>query len=127
MVARKSAAAKTPPAAKKATVPARRAPRKPAAAVVTTVAAAVRQDLARLAKIDPVLASSGLALSAVALAREIDGFENSATSKSMCARALLETMDRLRELTPVAQEKDDLDDLGARRAARLARRATPAG
>ena len=69
----------------------------------------------------------GLAMAALALAREIDSPTNSATSKSMCARSLLDTLDRLRELTPPAQEADGLDDLARRRMARRAGSAGPTG
>lgn len=55
---------------------------------------------------------------ALALAREIDG-ENSATSKSMCAGQLRDTLDRLRELTPADEEADALDELASRRDARV--------
>lgn len=85
-----------------------------------TVVGAVEQDLRELARRDKTLATSGLAASALALAREIDKPKNSATSKSMCARALLDTLGRLRELAPVEQEADSLDDLTARRIARVA-------
>jgi hypothetical protein len=53
------------------------------------------------------------------MAREIDSSGNSATSKSMCARVLAEVMAELRGLTPAEEESDALDDLSARRAARL--------
>lgn len=76
-------------------------------------------DLADLARKDARLAASGLAASAMALAREMDSSENSATSKSMCAGRLLDTLDRLRELAPREREKDALDDLAARRAKRV--------
>ena len=75
----------------------------------------------------PLAARSGLAMAALALAREIDAPTNSATSKSMCARSLLDTLDRLRELTPPAQEADGLDDLARRRLARRAGSAAPEG
>lgn len=78
---------------------------------------AVESDLKRLAKRDPVLASSALAATALALAAEIDG-DNSATSKSMCARALNETLKELWEQAPPTEESDGLDDLAARRAKR---------
>lgn len=55
----------------------------------------------------------------VAMARELDTPGNSATSKSMCAKALLDLTDRVRELMPPEQESDALDDLLGRRAARL--------
>jgi uncharacterized tellurite resistance protein B-like protein len=84
------------------------------------VTQAVDRDLARLAKRSPEVADSALAASARALARELDS-QTSATSKSMCARALLETLDRLRELAPAEHKVDRLDELATRRTARLAR------
>ncbi len=69
---------------------------------------------------DSDLADSALAASAVALAYEIANPYNSATSKSMCAREMRDTLDRLRELAPEERKADDLDDLAARRAKRLA-------
>jgi hypothetical protein len=88
-----------------------------------TVVASVKRDLAALAKLDPDLAQSALAASALVLARQLDNSKTSATSKSMCARTLLDTLDRLRELAPEEQEDDQLDQLSARRAARIAGRA----
>jgi hypothetical protein len=87
------------------------------------VAAAVQRDIDKIAKADPALAESALAASALALAREIDSSRNSATSKSMCARALLETLDRMRELMPAEETSDGIDELGAKRATRRARSA----
>lgn len=81
---------------------------------------AVRSDLAEIALRDERLAGSALAASAVALAREIDDPGNSATSKSMCAKALLETLDRLRSLAPQEEANDKLDELATRRSARVA-------
>jgi hypothetical protein len=69
---------------------------------------------------DEVVAGSALAASALVLAAELDSPGNSATAKSMCARALREALDRLRELVPVEGEEDELDGLRARRAARIA-------
>lgn len=83
-----------------------------------SVVASVERDLAEIAKRDQALADSALAASVRALAREIDDPDNSATSKSMCARALLDTLDRLRELVPDEGEADGVDDLTARRDAR---------
>lgn len=80
---------------------------------------AVLRDLSDVAERDPRLAESTLAMSALSLAREMDS-ESSATSKSMCARALLETMNRLLELAPPAREGDGIDDLSARRKKRIA-------
>lgn len=92
----------------------------PARKPTKTIAAAVERDLEDIAKRDKRLAESTLAMSALRLAREMDSAENSATSKSMCAKALLDTMDRLRELAPEEQHADQVDDLAQRRAERLA-------
>lgn len=82
-----------------------------------SVEAAVERDLKRLPQ---ELAESALAASALAMAREIDCYENSATSKSMCQGRLQDALRELRELAPPTEEVDQLDDLSARRAARLA-------
>ncbi len=84
-------------------------------AFVVTVAEAVERELVELAKRDKAVAESALGASAMVLAREMDTVGNSATSKSMCARALLETMNRLNELAPEAIAGDKLDDLAKRR------------
>lgn len=89
------------------------------------VVSAVEADLRELGKRDPKLARSAQAAAALALARELDD-ENSATSKSMCAKALNETMDRLRELAPPERKKDGIDELSARRTKRLERSAAAA-
>jgi hypothetical protein len=82
--------------------------------------AAVERDLAALAERDEDLASSALAATATALAKEIDKPKNSATSKSMCARALADTLRELRELAPPKREDDAIDRLSAGRVLRLA-------
>lgn len=79
-----------------------------------TVVAAVKRDIDALAKRDPKLATSGLAALALSLAKEMDA-KNSATSKSMCARALAETLASLEELAPAAPMKDAVDEIAARR------------
>lgn len=86
----------------------------------TDIIDAVERDLAAIRAADAELAESALAALAVSLAREIAHPGNSATSKSMCARTLLDTMNQLRDLAPAKEEGDGLDDLSARRAARLA-------
>jgi hypothetical protein len=65
-----------------------------------------------LQKLPQELQDSAIAASALALARELDS-PNSATSKSMCARAHLEIMDRLRELAPPEETSDAVDDIVA--------------
>lgn len=92
-----------------------------------TVSAAVERDLAVLAERDAELAESGLAASALALAATLDHPGNSATSKSMCAKALLDTLDRLRDLAPEKKENDGIDELRTRRSARLDRGAAATG
>ena len=81
------------------------------------VARAVARDLERM---PAELSTSGLAALCVALAREIDKPENSATSKSMCASALRESLAQLRALLTTDEEDDELDDLTRRREARRA-------
>lgn len=83
-----------------------------------TVVDALTEELAELAERAPELARSTLAASAFALARAMDG-NNSATSKSQCARSLIETLDRLYELAPEApQEETELDRIRRKRAER---------
>jgi hypothetical protein len=86
----------------------------------TGVVEAVERDIAEISRLDQGLAESGLAATAVALAYEIENPYNSATSKSMCARALTDALAELRALAPAEEEKDGLDDLTKRRQARLA-------
>lgn len=83
---------------------------------------ATKRDLEKLPE---ELAESSLGASALALARELDS-GSSATSKSMCAKAHLEIMDRLRELAPPEETRDELDEISARRAARIAARGSSA-
>ena len=85
------------------------------------VEAAVRRDLAGIEKTKggKGLSRSGLAKSALVLARELDDRFNSATAKASCARALLATFEQLRELAGFAPEKsegggDALDKLSAK-------------
>jgi len=85
---------------------------------------ATEAELETIAKRNPALADSALAASAVALAYEIQNPYNSATSKSMCARELRETMAKLRELAPEAEGEDGIDELGTRREARRRRAAS---
>lgn len=124
MAARKAPArkpARKTPTRKPAAKSARKAPSKTRSAKpkpALKVFAAVERDIAEIAKRDKRLAESGLAAAALALARELDKPKNSATSKSMCAKALRETLDRLRELTPPERTMDGIDDLAAKRATR---------
>lgn len=86
----------------------------------------VLHDIEELAERDEGLAASALAASALQLAFEMANPYNSATSKAMCAKALAEAMDRLRELAPPKKERDRVDDLAERRRSRRANRGTDA-
>lgn len=79
---------------------------------------AVLRDLDAIRARDEDLADSALAATALALASEIDNEDNSATSKSMCAKALAEIMRELRDLAPPELKEDALVDLNARRSTR---------
>lgn len=84
-------------------------------AVDMSMVAAVGRDLDRL---PPNLASSGLAATALHLARTLDAGRG---SPSECAKALTDVLMKLHELAPPEQEKTKLDELRARRASRAAR------
>lgn len=73
-----------------------------------------------LAKLPPDLADSALAGSALVMAEALDNPKASFTAKSMCQNRMQEALDRLRELAPPEEKRDDLDDIAARRALRLA-------
>lgn len=88
-----------------------------------TVVSAVEHELAALRKADPALAEGALALTARKMAEQLDADGGvSATAKSMCAKVLIEAMERLRQLAPVVEEADSLDELASRRITRLAAR-----
>lgn len=93
----------------------------------TSVLTAVERDLEAIRKRDRQLADSALAATAMQLAYELEHPFNSATSKSMCAARLIETMERLRELAPEAEKEDKLDELSARRSARRERKSAAKG
>ena len=65
------------------------------------------------------LARSGLAAAALALAREMDASETSATAVAACSRSLVQVQRELRALAPAVEEVDALDELKARREARV--------
>lgn len=95
------------------------------AAKRTAVVEAAERDVDSIRDRDRELGDSALAASAVALAFEIEHPYNSATSKSMCAREMRDTLDRLRELAPEQeQDADGLDELAKERARRRAGSAT---
>jgi hypothetical protein len=84
-----------------------------------TVVEGVTRDLAAL---PGDLASSGLALSALQLAREMDGDAPTA-AKAAAGRALARALKELRELKPAATN-DVFDALAERRRAKLAEAAS---
>jgi hypothetical protein len=82
---------------------------------------AVETDLGQLR-----LKGSALGATALALARELDNSETPASAKATCARALIRSFEKVRELTPsseptkkpAAKKGDKVDDLASRRADR---------
>jgi hypothetical protein len=76
---------------------------------------AVERDLADIRKRDPELAESALATAALRMAYELENPFNSATSKSQCAKALKEIVDRLRELAPEKEEEGEVEALKKQR------------
>ena len=111
---RKTSAAAAPRARGKTTT-------RPKGKTELTVEAAVKNDIERIANLDDALAGGVLAANALALAREMDKPKNSATSKSMVARTLNETMEKLRTLVPEEPAADEVDELAKRRSERRAR------
>lgn len=88
------------------------------------VTAAVKRDLAALG--DPDLKTSALAATALELAAQMDDSQNSATSKSMCAKSLADVLERLRELAPPRAIPSPLSRVRARRDERVAKPAKAA-
>jgi hypothetical protein len=78
---------------------------------VVSVEAAVTRELERMGDEWP---ESVLGASALSLAALMDDNENSATSRSMVAKELRETMAQLRALAP-QKEANPVDDLRERR------------
>jgi hypothetical protein len=75
-----------------------------------SVASSVRADLKEAEKNHKGISKSGLAATLLELARQMDD-DNSATSKSMCAKALFEGLDRLREAAPPLPDANPLADI----------------
>jgi hypothetical protein len=92
-------------------------PKPPRARRAGPVTRGVRADLAKMPE---ELRESGLAALAVELAMCLDDGRSSTTSKASCARELAHVLTELRGLAPVEPEADQLDDLTARRRARIA-------
>lgn len=81
---------------------------------------AVERDLEVIRQHAPGLADSATAATALRMAYELENPYTSATAKSMCARSLLQAVDRLLELAPEEGGEDGLDALAARIAKRRA-------
>ena len=85
--------------------------------MIESVEEAVRADVAGLGELPA--GAWGLVASALRLGRSLDNDANSATSASMCAQALVKLMDEIRTLAPRAVEATPLDEIRARRDAKL--------
>lgn len=83
----------------------------------TDVVASVERKIGALRALDPEIAEAPEAAAALAMAYEIQHPFNSATSKSMCVRAMSEAVERLRAMAPPEREQDDIDRLAAEIAA----------
>jgi hypothetical protein len=64
-----------------------------------------------------------LAALALRLARAADNERANETAVANCANALAAVLAQIRQLAPASEEEDKVDDLAARRRARLGRRA----
>jgi hypothetical protein len=102
------------------TATARRKPASKKRAASRTVVSALKAELEAMGRTAPELADSTLAAAALALAAAVDASKTSPTAKSMCARELRELLGELRGQMPEGEERDRLDDLSARRVARVA-------
>ena len=78
---------------------------------------AIRRDLDVMPS---SVSGSALAATALALGREIEHPFNSATSKSMCAKSLMEALATLRALAPPKRERDGIDRIAEQRERRRA-------
>jgi hypothetical protein len=72
---------------------------------------------AELEALGPKGRDSSLAATALALAEELDA-DNSATSKSMCAKSMVDVLRELRSFAPPKREADGVTNLNDRREAR---------
>jgi hypothetical protein len=80
-----------------------------------SVTEAVERDLSVMPE---NVSQSGLAAMALTMAGILDDPKNSATSRSMCAKALQDALRELRALAPAKRERDELDELRTRHASR---------
>jgi hypothetical protein len=80
----------------------------------------VENVLRDIEELGPKASETGLAATALAFAAELDA-RNSATSKSMCAKSLIDVMRELRALAPPKIQEDRVDEIAKRRERRIAR------
>lgn len=85
-----------------------------------TVVEAVEAELEKFG-----VTASALGAMALSLARELDVPGNSATSKSMCAKALVDVLREIRALAPPPELEDEIERARQRRSTRLARASAP--
>jgi hypothetical protein len=86
----------------------------------TNAVDATEVDLALIREVDPTLADSAIAATAVRMAYELEDPYNSATSKAQCAKALAECMGRLWDQVPEKPKEDVVARIQAERASRRA-------
>lgn len=84
------------------------------------VKTAVQAQLEAFEERLPGISESPEAALALSLAGRVDDAHNSATSVSLCAGRLLETLAALRVLVPEVKKESPLDEIKARRDAKLA-------
>jgi hypothetical protein len=76
-----------------------------------------------LEALGPAAIGSSLGVVALTLAAELDD-RNSATSKSLCAKAMIDVMREIKAAAPPKREEDDIERARKRRVSRLARQST---
>lgn len=74
------------------------------------------------AELEELRASGALAATALTMAEILDS-QSSATSKSMCAKVLVDTMEKLRAAAPPKEVRDGITDIAAARDERRRRAA----
>jgi hypothetical protein len=89
-----------------------------------SVVEAVQRDIEKLG---PEVAETGLAATALVLARRLDDPRTSSTSVSMCSKSLIDTMEKLHAAAPPKEVRDGITDIAAARAERRRRAAGVAG
>lgn len=86
-----------------------------------TVTEAVSSELEEFERRVPGLGSGALAAMALSLAADMDDPHTGSTSRSMVSKELRDTLAALRALAPARTEGSPLDEIRARRDAKVAR------